>query len=177
MSIKVAVSACLLGVPCRYDGGSKPDDEVIQFLKQHKCEVVRICPEVMGGLPIPHPANEIQIVDGYRVVCDVDGNDNTAAFEKGAQKACKRVCDKKCSHAILKAKSPSCGVGEVYDGTFSKTLVSGDGVATSLLRNCDIKLATEKTFKKEFEFDFEQGFECFCECYEKAATVAGLFFR
>ena len=155
MSIKVAVSACLLGVPCRYDGGSKPNDEVIQFLKQHKCEVVRICPEVMGGLPIPHPANEIQIVDGYRVVCDVDGNDNTAAFEKGAQKACKRVCDKKCSHANLKAKSPSCGVGEVYDGTFSKTLVSGDGVATSLLRNCDIKLATEKTFKKEFEFDFE----------------------
>ena len=87
----IAVSACLLGVPCRYDGGSKPNEEVIRFLERHKCEVIRICPEVMGGLSIPHPANEIQVREGKRVVCDIEGNDNTDAFEKGARIACERV--------------------------------------------------------------------------------------
>ena len=69
----IAVSACLLGVPCRYDGGSKPNEEVIRFLERHECEVIRICPEVMGGLSIPHPANEIQVREGKRVVCDIEG--------------------------------------------------------------------------------------------------------
>ena len=146
----IAVSACLLGVPCRYDGGSKPNEEVIQFLENHDCEIVRICPEVMGGLSIPHPANEIQMHDGSRFVCDKEGNDNTKAFEEGARIACERVYSKGCTHAILKAKSPSCGVGEIYDGTFSKTLISGDGVAAALLREKGIVLATEKTFKEVF---------------------------
>ena len=146
----IAVSACLLGVPCRYDGGSKPNEEVIQYLNNNDCEVVRICPEVMGGLSIPHPANEIQMHDGSRFVCDKEGNDNTKAFEEGARIACERACSKGCTHAILKAKSPSCGVGEIYDGTFSKTLISGDGVAAALLREKGIVLATEKTFKEVF---------------------------
>ena len=153
--MRIAISACLLGVPCRYDGGSKPNEEVLTFLKNNDCEVVRICPEVMGGLSIPHPAHEIQEHNDKRSVCDAEGNDNTKAFEKGARIACERVCAKGCSHAILKAKSPSCGVGEVYDGSFSKTLISGDGIAAALLREKGIKLATEKTFKHVFEKDFE----------------------
>ncbi len=154
MTHKIAVSACLLGVPCRYDGGSKPNEEVIQFLENHDCKIVRICPEVMGGLSIPHPANEIRFSDGKRYVCDKEGNDNTEAFEEGARIACERACAKECTHAILKAKSPSCGVGEIYDGTFSKTLISGDGVAAALLRERGLRLATEKTFKEEFKEDF-----------------------
>lgn len=154
MTHKIAVSACLLGVPCRYDGGSKPNEEVIQFLKNHDCEVVRICPEVMGGLSIPHPANEIRFSHGKRYICDKEGNDNTEAFEEGARRACERACSKGCTYAILKAKSPSCGVGEIYDGTFSKTLISGDGVAAVLLRERGLRLATEKTFKEEFKEDF-----------------------
>lgn len=155
MTRKIAVSACLLGVSCRYDGGSKPNEEVLTFLKSHDCEVVRICPEVMGGLSIPHPANEIQMRNNKRYVCDAEGNDNTEAFEKGARIACERACAKGCSHAILKAKSPSCGVNEVYDGSFSKTLIPGDGVAAALLREKGITLATEKTFKRVFEKDFK----------------------
>ncbi len=151
----IAVSACLLGVPCRYDGGSKPNEEVIRFLERYECEVIRICPEVMGGLSIPHPANEIQVRGGKRVVCDIEGNDNTDAFEKGARIACERACEKGCTHAILKAKSPSCGVGKIYDGTFSGTLIPGDGVAADLLRTQGIALATEETFKDLFGSDFE----------------------
>jgi len=144
-----------LGVPCRYDGGSKPNEEVIRFLERHECEVIRICPEVMGGLSIPHPANEIQVREGKRVVCDIEGNDNTDAFEKGARIACERACEKGCTHAILKAKSPSCGVGKIYDGTFSGILIPGDGVAADLLRTQGIALATEETFKDLFGSDFE----------------------
>ena len=150
MTRKVAVSACLLGVPCRYDGGSKPNEEVIQYLNNNDCEVVRICPEVMGGLSIPHPANEIQMRKGKRIVCDKEGNDNTKAFEEGARIACERACKKGCTHAILKAKSPSCGVGKIYDGTFTGSLVSGDGVAAQLLREAGLIVADEHTFREVF---------------------------
>lgn len=146
----IAVSACLLGVPCRYDGGSKPNEEVIRFLQDYDGDIVRICPEVMGGLSIPHPAHEIQMHKKMRTVRDEEGNDHTKEFEEGARIACERACEKGCTHAILKAKSPSCGVGLVYDGSFSQTLVPGDGVAAALLREHGIKLATEKTFKEVF---------------------------
>lgn len=150
MSLKIAVSACLLGVPCRYDGGSKPNEEVMCFLKSQDCEVVRICPEVMGGLSIPHPANEIQQHGNKRFVCDTDGNNNTEAFEKGAHIACNHACAQGCTHAILKAKSPSCGVGEIYDGTFSGQIIAGNGVAAQLFIDAGIRCATEKNFKELF---------------------------
>lgn len=75
--------------------------------------------------------------------------------KKGARIACERACEKGCTHAILKAKSPSCGVGKIYDGTFSGTLIPGDGVAADLLRTQGIALATEETFKDLFGSDFE----------------------
>ena len=121
--MKVAVSACLLGVRCRFDGRSKPSAEVQRFLEDHECQVVKICPEVMGGLSIPHPPHEQRVLDGRVRMVDAEGNDHTEAFEAGARSACALVCDSGCTHAILKAKSPSCGVGEVYDGTFSDALV------------------------------------------------------
>lgn len=149
--MKVAVSACLLGVPCRYDGRSKPSLQAQSFLAEHGCEVVKICPEVMGGLSIPHPAHEIQrTAEGYRVV-DRDGNDHTEEFESGARKACQCAKDAGCTHALLKAKSPSCGVGQVYDGTFSKTLVPGDGVAAAMLKEQGLIVATENDFDRVFD--------------------------
>lgn len=152
--VKVAVSACLLGVPCRYDGASKPSDEVQDFLSRHQCEVVKVCPEVMGGMTIPHPPCEIKrSKDGTCTVVDDQGQDHSAAFEAGAQRACQLAMDHGCTHAILKAKSPSCGVGRVYDGTFSKTLVAGNGLAADLLEKAGIKLATEKDLQERFGED------------------------
>lgn len=103
--MKVAVSACLLGVRCRFDGRSKPSVEVQRFLEGHECQVVKICPEVMGGLSIPHPPHEQRALDGRVRVVDAEGNDHTEAFEAGARSACALVCDSGCTHAILKAKS------------------------------------------------------------------------
>lgn len=148
--MKIAVSACLLGVPCRFDGRSKPSSEVQRFLRENSCEVVKICPEVMGGLSIPHPPHEQKTIDGAVYVVDKAGNDHTALFEKGSSAACKLAVDAGCTHAILKAKSPSCGVGEVYDGTFTDTLVPGDGVAAAMLRRVGICVATEKDFQERF---------------------------
>ena len=148
--MKVAVSACLLGVRCRFDGRSKPSSEVQQFLDAHGCEVVKICPEVMGGLSIPHPPHEQRVVDGCVRVVDSHGNDHTDAFEVGACTACKLAVDAGCTHAILKAKSPSCGVGQVYDGTFSDVLVPGNGVAAKKLKEAGLQIATEKDFRERF---------------------------
>ena len=144
--MKVAVSACLLGTPCRYDGRSKPSAAVREYLERCGCEAVPLCPEVMGGLSIPHPPHEVRCCDGARRVVDRDGRDHTDAFEAGARAACRRACEAGCTHAILKAKSPSCGVGEVYDGTFSGTLVPGGGLAAAALRDAGLVLATERDF-------------------------------
>lgn len=144
--MKVLVSACLLGVRCRFDGASKPSQAVQDALARHHCEIVRMCPEVMGGMPIPHPPHEIVEVDGTRHVVDAEGADHTENFERGAERACELAKRSGCSLAILKAKSPSCGVGRIYDGTFSGTLVPGDGIAAARLRAAGVTLLTEKDF-------------------------------
>lgn len=148
--MKVAISACLLGVKCRYDGKSKPNEEVQRFANRNDVEVVRICPEVMGGLSIPHPANEQKHINGQVRVVDVAGTDNTAAFVAGAKCACQKALDGGCTHAILKAKSPSCGVGQIYDGSFSETLIEGNGMAAQALLDAGIICATEKNFLEVF---------------------------
>lgn len=140
--MKIAVSACLLGERCRYDGRSKPCEAVIALKGHH--EMIPICPEVMGGLPIPHPPNEITCAEPLRVV-DTSGVDNTSAFEEGASRAFELAQDAGCELAILKAKSPSCGVGRVYDGTFTGTLTDGDGVAAVLFRRAGIPVCDENS--------------------------------
>lgn len=148
--MKVAVSACLLGVACRFDGRSKPSSEVQRYLDEHECQVVKICPEVMGGLSIPHPPHEQKVVQGHVRVVDAMGADHAEAFEAGACAACELARKAGCTHAILKAKSPSCGVGQVYDGTFTDTLVPGDGVAARMLEEAGLVVATEKDFQERF---------------------------
>lgn len=145
--MKVAISACLLGVACRYDGKSKPSAAVQEFANHPDVSVVRICPEVAAGLPIPHPANEQLQTDGTLRVVDSEGVDNTEAFIRGAKRCCDKALSAGCTHAILKAKSPSCGVGEIYDGSFSGTLTAGNGIAAQMLIDAGIACATEITFQ------------------------------
>lgn len=136
--MNVAVSACLLGRRCRYDGGSKPSAAVCALAE--KVNVHALCPEMAGGLTVPRPPAE-------RVGSNVllrDGTDVTAAFEKGARESLEIVRRSKATLAILKARSPSCGIGYVYDGTYSGTLTQGDGVFASLLKGEDVCMVSEE---------------------------------
>ena len=130
---------CLLGEPCRYDGKSVPlDGTIIEKLKE-KYTLVTVCPEQEGGLPTPRIPAERQ----RKNVVRRDGVDVTAEYRKGAEVAlslCRRFG---ISIALMKAKSPSCGAGRIYDGTFSGTLTDGDGVTVSLLSGNGIKIFTE----------------------------------
>jgi len=131
------VSACLAGINCRYDGGSKPNKLVIELVK--KDEAVTVCPEQLGGLPIPRLPCEKK----EEKVISKDGKDVTKEFVKGAQEGLKIAKQYKCEEAILKTKSASCGCGNIYDGTFSGKLIDGDGVFTKLLKQNGIKVKTE----------------------------------
>ena len=137
--MRILVSACLLGVCCRYDGQSKTCPAVMELMKEH--ELIPVCPEQLGGLPTPRPPAEIQ---GKRVV-NCEGKDVTAQYEKGADEAARLYQLFHCDCAILKARSPSCGVGMVYDGFFSGTLVSGDGITAQALKRLGVRVMTEET--------------------------------
>ncbi len=138
---KILISACLLGDPVRYDGQSKPiDHELIQQWKKEG-RLVPLCPEVSGGLPTPRPPAEISGFDGHGVIAKdgtrvmtEDGFDVTEAFFKGAEVALAMCQQHKIKIAILTANSPSCGSGEIYDGSFLGMKKSGDGVTTASLK-------------------------------------------
>lgn len=137
---KILVSACLAGYPCRYDGKSKPVPEIVRLVEEGKA--IPFCPEVEGGLPTPRVPAEIQ---GERVVTR-DGRDVTGAYRTGAEKALDLMEKEGLSQAVLKAKSPSCGVGEIYDGSFSGKTIPGDGVTARALKAAGRRVLTEDTF-------------------------------
>ena len=124
----IGVSACLLGENCKYSGGNNYSERVMEYIKGH--EVVSICPEVLGGLPIPRDPAEI--VDG--VVKHKDGSSVDKEFRDGAKKALEILKDKGAELVILQSRSPSCGVDSIYDGTFSGKLIPGNGVFVELLK-------------------------------------------
>ena len=134
----ILVSACLLGVCCRYDGESKPNEDVIA-LREH-FTMIPICPEVDGGLSTPRTPSERV---GDKVLMK-DGRDVTENQNSGAVAALERARLYGCNSAILKARSPSCGSGRVYDGSFTGTLRDGDGVAAELLKKNGIKVFSEE---------------------------------
>ena len=144
--MKILVSACLLGVNCRYDGGNSRDENAINRLKMD--ELIPVCPEEAGGLSTPRPPVEIvggdgnDVLDGKAKVMTVDGEDKTEEFLKGARHALELAQSQGATCVILKAKSPSCGCGTIYDGSFSGTLISGDGVTTALLKRHGIEVIT-----------------------------------
>ena len=120
--MKIMVSACLLGENCKYNGGNNRSPELLHLLSGH--EVVPVCPEVLGGLPTPHAPAEI--VNG--VVINREGVSVDDAFRLGAKKAIEMARQEKPDLIILQSRSPSCGVKEIYDGTFSGKLIPGYGV-------------------------------------------------
>ena len=144
----VLVSACLAGRRCRFDGSANPDDEVASLVAGGRA--VLVCPEVDGGLGTPRPAAEIQGGDGHAVlagrarVVTEQGKDVTAQYVKGAERALKAAREAGATRAILKSRSPSCGCGVIYDGTFSRTKSEGDGVTAALLRENGIEVVTEE---------------------------------
>jgi len=138
MKERILVSACLLGINCKYDGGNNYSKEIDEFLKDY--EVIPICPEIMGGLPTPRIAAE-QL--GSRVITE-DGRDVTSEFEKGAKECLFLAKKYHVKKALLKLRSPSCGSNEVYDGTFSHTLIKKDGVTADLLKKNGLEIITIK---------------------------------
>lgn len=138
---KVLVSACLLGDAVRYDGRSKgaPHPVLERWLREGR--VVKVCPEVAGGLPVPRPPSEIQ-PDG-RVVAST-GADVTAEFDRGAAEALRLAREHHVACAVLKEGSPSCGSGFIYDGTFTKTARPGQvGVTVRALQAAGVRVFSE----------------------------------
>lgn len=146
MKTKILVSACLLGERVRYDGADNSAHHDVLTQWQNEGRIVAVCPEVMGGLPVPRPPAELQFVDGAQALdgqgslLTVDGADVTDAFIQGAQRALEIAQRHNCHYALLAARSPSCGNREIYDGSFSGRLVPGQGVTASLLTSHGIQV-------------------------------------
>ncbi len=144
----IIVSACLAGIDCKYNGGNNADDRIIELVS--KGQAIPVCPEQLGGCPTPRLKTEIaggsgaDVLDSKSRVIREDGRDMTEEFLKGAQEVLKIAKLLSVKKAILKSKSPSCGCGKVYDGTFSGRLIEGNGVTSELLLRNGIDVINEK---------------------------------
>lgn len=135
----ILVSACLLGLCCRYDGKSKADERVVKLLEREDITLIPVCPEQLGGMKTPREPSERS---GEGVQNSL-GEDVTAHYQKGAEETLKLARLYGCGRAILKERSPSCGSGQIYDGTFGRTLTRGDGVTAELLKRSGIEVLGE----------------------------------
>ena len=126
--MKIMVSACLLGENCKYNGGSNYNEKVMEYIKGH--EVISVCPEVLGGLPTPRVPSEI--VGG--VVTTKDGQNVDSEFRLGAEIALTKALEEEVELVILQSRSPSCGVKQIYDGSFSGNKIDGQGIFAKLLK-------------------------------------------
>ncbi|MDO6994041.1 DUF523 domain-containing protein [Brachyspira innocens] len=144
--MNILVSACLLGVKCRYDGNDNKSDILIKLISKGY-NLIPICPEQLGGLPTPRKPAEII----NRNVINKDNEDVTENFINGANEVLKLSKLYNAELAILKERSPSCGFGEIYDGTFNKVLIKGNGICADLLSNNNVKIIGECKIKEYFE--------------------------
>jgi len=144
------VSACLAGVNCVYDGSHNRQSHFVRLMLEG--EVLLFCPEVLGGMRIPHPPSEIcggdglAVLEGRARVVSRDGRDVTEFFILGARKTLAFARKHAVTTAVMKAKSPSCGCGRIYDGTFTKTLVPGFGVTAALLKQNGIEVISDEEY-------------------------------
>jgi uncharacterized protein YbbK (DUF523 family) len=136
--MNILVSACLLGVDCRYQGTGILNEAVVKLKNNHN--LIPVCPEQLGGLTTPR--TPVELVNGRAI--NKDQVDVTAQFEKGAEEAVKIAKLLDCTTAILKSNSPSCGYGKIYDGTFTGNLVDGNGITAAKLEESELKVMTEK---------------------------------
>lgn len=134
----ILISACLAGVNCRYDGGNCYNEKIMELVKNG--EAILVCPEQLGGLSTPRVPAEI--INGK--VITKDGIDVTEEYKKGATEVLKLAKCLNINKAIFKSKSPSCGCGIIYDGTFSGNKVNGNGITTQVLLDNGINVITEK---------------------------------
>lgn len=128
--MKIVCSRCLLGINCKYNGGNNDSKKLHSFIEKSHCEVITVCPEVMGGLPTPRTPSEI--CNG--TVVNRNGENVNVQFRKGAELAMDIVKKEKPDLVVLQSRSPSCGWKEVYDGTFSGHKVPGEGVFARMLK-------------------------------------------
>ena len=139
--MNIVVSACLLGVNCKYCGTNSYNAEVIKLISKHN--LLPICPEQLGGLATPR--NPVELLNGR--VMDKEKNDYTEQFKKGADEVLKIAKLFDCTLAILKSNSPSCGVGKIYDGTFNKCIIDGTGVTAAKLQENGIRIISENSLE------------------------------
>lgn len=159
------VSACLLGANCKYNGGNNDNETVKDFCEGHK--VIAVCPETVGGLKAPRPpAEQVRCCGNCKVkIVNKDGKDLTEYFIRGAEISLEKVMEccgspergysEEPELAILKANSPSCGSGKIYDGTFTGTLTDGDGVFAGMLKARGIEVISEEELEKRLAEDEE----------------------
>lgn len=149
--MRVLVSTCLLGVPCRYDGQGNECPGLSELAG--RVELVPVCPEQLGGLPTPRtPAERV----GEKVLTR-DGGDVTAQYHRGGELAAALAELMDCQCALLKARSPSCGSGTIYDGTFTGRRVPGDGVAAQAVKALGIPVFDEEHWEDFLRFLKEEG--------------------
>lgn len=141
----ILVSACLLGLRCRYNAEPVTSERVLALAETHT--LIPVCPEQLGGLPTPRPPAERL---GERVVSN-DGTDVTSAFVRGAEETLLLARTLGCKTAILKARSPSCGHGRIYDGSFTGKLIPGSGVTAELLAKNGIRVFTEDAIPDQID--------------------------
>lgn len=132
--MKIIVSACLLGHNCKYNGGNNRNEAVLSYIKGH--DVIPVCPEVTGGLPTPRIPVELK--NGNAI--NAAGEDVTAQFRTGVEKTLEKLKGETIDLAILQPRSPSCGCKQIYDGTFSKTLIDGKGMFAQKLAEMGIPM-------------------------------------
>ena len=136
--MKIAVSACLFGRNVKYNGGNNRNEELIGLLKDH--EVILLCPETAGGLSVPRDASEQQ---NDRII-NCRGSDVTDAYSRGTDLCMQKIKEENVQLVILKARSPACGKDQIYDGTFSHTLISRDGTLAEAVRQAGLPLFSEE---------------------------------
>ena len=135
----ILISACLLGINCRYDGIGKMNEKAKALVERKDIVLLPVCPEQLGGMETPREPSERK-GDG---VWNRKGEDVTEYYRRGAQEVLKLAGLYQCSQAILKERSPSCGSKKIYDGSFSRTLTDGEGVTAELLRKYGIRVVGE----------------------------------
>ena len=138
----IIVSACLVGINCKYNGDNNDNDKVKEYLKDK--EYIIICPEQLGGLTTPRNPSEIININGERKVFTCDSIDVTKNFINGAKESLKIAKIYNCKKALLKEGSPSCGCNFIYDGTFSGKKIPGQGITTTLFKENNIEVFSEK---------------------------------
>lgn len=149
----ILVSSCLCGEKCKYNGEDNLNIDVMAYLAQK--EVMHVCPEVLGGLSTPRVPAEIvggsarDVLKGNAKVMTKEGEDVTMAFIRGANKVLQIAKQFNAKQAVLKAKSPSCGKGEVYDGSFNHNLIVGNGITAEILLEEGIEVITEVELSKQ----------------------------